>query len=173
LLSDGTRFRGEQHEVVEVQGTTTTLTTTVSTGVVAFVYSIDLAGVTGLTRYTNAWDEYRMLRCDFDIYPVVASTGICNFWYDEKSGATPTANEAQERDVNRVLITNSFKNNHTYQWVPRDITDILYTPSSSTTTVAYFKAFTNNTSWASTVVATAIFVVKPRFVIEWRGVKST
>lgn len=174
-LNDGRRFANEQYVCLDVHGTTTTLTTTVTTGVISFSYPIDLSGVTGLSRYTNAWDECRIIRAEFEIFPVGIASGITVFFFDEQTSTNPTANEAQERDTFKFQNTNSFKNIHRLTWVPRDLGDLNFIPTVGSLAVplAYFKAYTNNASFVSPAVVTNLWIVKPTFIVEWRGVKST
>ncbi len=173
MLDDGRRFAKEQHTIVEVRCNIGGLATTVTTGVISNVVNISTANVLGLTRYTNAWDEYRIIEAHMDIIPVVTSTGILRHWFDEQSSTAPTVNESVERDVYNQLISNGFKNIKTFTWKPRDIKDLQFISSSTTSVVAYFKTYTDNANWGAPAAATTVAVQQLRLIVEWRGVKST
>ncbi len=173
MLDDGRRFAKEQHTVVELKSNIGGLATTVTTGVIANVVTVSAANVLGLTRYTNAWDEYRILEAHIDIIPVLTSTGILRHFWDEQSSSVPTTNESVERDVYSQLISNGFKNIKTFTWKPRDIADLKFIASSTSAAVAYFKSYTDAANWGAPTAATTVAVQQLRLIVEFRGVKST
>ncbi len=174
-LNDMRSFNGMQYDIIRVPSTTTTVTTTVTTGVASFSNAPNLANVTGATRFTNMWDEYRIIEVVYEVYPLVESTGVMNFWFDEKNNATGTANEALERNTFKCLNTNaSNKGIQHFKWNPKDLLDLQYTSTSTTSTNdVYFKGYTDAASWGAPIAATAIWVFRPIVTFEFRGLKST
>jgi hypothetical protein len=174
LISDSRAYLGQQYEVVVLPGTTGTLTTTVTSGVISYVETPSLSRVTGSSRFTAAWDEYRIIHVSYELYPLTVSTGVICAWFDEKSSASPTTLEAQERNTAKFLCTNAHGKVHHMVWEPRDLLDLEYVSSSNTsTTSVYFKVYTEASGWGATAVATPIWVVKPTLTVEFRGLKST
>jgi hypothetical protein len=174
LLSDSNAYLGQQHEVVTLPGTPSTVTTTVTTGVHAVVYSANFSNIAGFTRFSNAWDEYRIIQVDFELCPSTVSTGSTAFWYDEKSNAVPTSLESQEKNVTRFCNTNASSKIRRMRWQPRDLLDLEFLSTSSlASNNVFFKAYTSAALWGAPIVATDIWVIRPIITVELRGLKST
>jgi len=174
-LSDGSAYSGQQKVVLRLEGTPSLLSTTVATGVIANAIGIDSTQITGFAaRFGATFDEYRVLGADFKITPVSASTGVSKFFFDEKASGNPTANEAQERNSVPLANTNAMASSRrTMRWRAKDLLDLQYIATNSTATVAYFKTYTNSATWGAPTAVTALWLVEPTLICEFRGIKST
>ncbi len=174
-LSDGPAYAGQQRAILQLEAAPTLLTTTVTTGVIASVYTISSAAITGFsTRFGSTFDEYRILLCRFRITPVTASTGVSKMWFDEKSSSAPTVNESLERTSIPFANTNaSSKSSKIMIWSARDLLDLQYIPIGTSTAVAYHKVYTDAGNWGAPIAATAIWIIEPVITVEFRGIKST
>lgn len=174
-LSDGPAYAGQQRSVLQLEAAANLLSTTVTTGVIASVYSISSAAITGFaTRFGSTFDEYRILKAVFRITPVSASTGISKMWFDEKSNSAPTVNESLERTSQPMANTNAnSKSCNRMTWVARDLLDLQYLPIGTATTVVNHKVYTDSGNWAAPIAVTALWIIEPILTVEFRGVKST
>lgn len=175
-LSDGPAYRGQQKTKLVIEGSSVLLSTTVTTGIIAYNFPVEVANITGFaTRFGSTFDEYRTLGCDFRITPVSASTGISKAWFDEKSAVVPTANESTERTSITLPNTNaSGKAMRVLRWKARDLLDLEYSPTSSTTVnPVTFKIYTDLANYGAPAAVTPLWLVQPVFHLEFRGIKST
>jgi len=174
-LSDGPAYAGQQCVTLKLPGTPMLLTSIITTGVIANVTNLNVTDITGFsTRFGSTFDEYRILGVNVMLRPVAVSTGVSVAWFDEKSPAAPTANEAQERIGKRLTNTNaSDKSVCVMRWRARDLLDLEYQPISGTTTPVYWKLYTDLATWGSPGAATPLWIVEPVFLIEFRGIKSS
>jgi len=169
-------IRTYPHQVawqVWLPGTPTKFTTTVTTGLIAGVINVVSTSITSFaTRFSQTFVEYRMIRAIFRIR-LFSSTnpGVLQFWVDEKSNATPTLAEAQER---ATLISSAAGVDKTpvLKWVSADPLDLQYIATSASATLATFKVFTNNTNFGSSIVATDYLEVEPVFEVQFRGLQG-
>jgi hypothetical protein len=151
-------------------------TTTVTTGIITEVYTVLASDVVNFaTRFGNTFDEYRIVGADFRVRQVGANTGVSAMWFDEKSTAIPTVNEAQERSLS--LYSNSNASSRTmivHRWRARDLLDLQFI-SVTVTNVGpvTFKIFTNSVTYGSPIAATPIWLVEPEFYFEFRGIASS
>jgi hypothetical protein len=148
-LSDGLAYAGQQFAMHKIPGSNVKLTTTVTTGVVAQTYAVSSDNITGFnTRFSNTYDEYRIVGADFKLIPLGANAGEMNFWFDEKSAAAPTANMAAERICRQATMNSgSPKSTITMKWRARDLLDLQYSPIGTGVNPVIFKAYTDNTNY--------------------------
>jgi len=152
------------------------VSTTVTTGVVAVAYGCDAGLITGFaTRFGSTFDEYRILGVDAEALAVSPSTGATVMWFDEKDDNNPTANASLERTASVVLNTNTQpKSRITRSWRARDLLDLQYTPIGTTNVVPVaFKIYTDNVNWGAPITVTPLWIIRLKFHIEFRGIKST
>jgi len=174
-LSDSPAYQGQVSWRVRLPGAAVKLTTTVTTGVIANALQLTSADIVGFaTRFGSTFDEYRTVGADVELIPLAASTGEMNFWFDEKSTAAPTSNEAQERTSVHCAINSAASGSHrTMRWRARDLLDLQYSPIGTLSQPVTFKSYTDNALFGATIVATDVYIVKVLFLIEFRGLKST
>lgn len=174
LLSDSPAYPGQVVVKATLPGTSTKLTTTVTTGVIASALQVSSAQLLGFaTRFGSTFDEYRIIGVDAVVSPLAATAGVLKCWFDEKSTSAPTANESLERTAISVLLNNAMGTSKSLRWRARDLLDLQYTAIGSAVTPVTFKQYTDNANWGSSAVVTDVAVVQFKCHLEFRGLKST
>jgi hypothetical protein len=171
---DGPAYAGQPTVRLVLPGVLTTVSTTVTTGVIANVDTISIADISGFTtRFGSTFDEYRILGATFKIRPTGVNPGITRFWFDEKSSATPTVDDSYER-VGLTLSNNSSDSraSTSMTWKARDLLDLQYTPIGTASTPAYFKIYTDNASYASPATVLPLWFRQVDLLVEFRGLKT-
>ncbi len=153
-----------------IPGTPSVLTTTVTTGVIAFAQTITNSNVTSFsTRFGSTFLEYRIIKAEFAVRMFSSTNpGLIQAWIDEQSNSTPTLAEAQERAV-VSWSAGSVDRTNILRWSSTDIDDLGYIAIASSNAIATFKAYTNNANFGSSAAATAYAEVVPRFCFQFRG----
>lgn len=175
-LNDGPAYLGQKKFIVNLPGVPTILSTTITTGVVQGLFAcgnVIANNVQGFsTRFGSTFDEYRILKVNYQLTPLAQSTGLAVCFFDEKLNANPTANESQERSAVRMPLSNTRAPMH-MTWKAKDLLDLQYTAIGVDVAPAFFKVYSSNALWGSSVAATQVLLVEPSFQIEFRGLKST
>ena len=171
---DGPSYSGQPIVRLRVPALVGLPATVVTTGLIASSSAIGSAAVTGFaTRFGSTFDEYRITGADVLVRPLSISTGISNFWFDEKSSTTPVLLDALERVQVRASNNSADeKSSFTMRWRARDLVDLTYSPIGTPTTPVYFKVYTDNTTFASPIVTTQLWVLEYRLHVEFRGLKA-
>jgi hypothetical protein len=172
-LSNSPSYAGQQHAVFQITASPSLQSSTVTTGVIAFDYPVQVGNIANwASRFAGTFDEYRILACVIRVRPVGSATGVSAMWFDEKVASAPTLTEAQERNL--ALFSNSnaaAKSFVTLRWKARDLLDLQFSAVSATTvTPVTFKIYTDATNYGSPIAATAIWLCEPVFTIEFRGI---
>jgi len=96
-------------------------------------------------------------------------------WFDEKSTATPTQNESSERTTIMLANTNANSKSKTVmRWRARDLLDLQYTATSTTSVVPVtFKVYTDASIWGAPGTATPLWITEATLIVEFRGIKSS
>jgi hypothetical protein len=153
------------------------LTTTATTGLISFVQQMDpQTDISNWNnRFASLFSEFRIKKVEVQLVTISNTTGQAVCWWDEAASTLttpPTFTEATERGLRYIPISvNSSRSIHKYVWVPRDIKDLIFY-STNTTTFASpvgFKLFTNNTNYGSSVTPTQAFNMTLHFTLEFRG----
>jgi hypothetical protein len=146
------------------------LTTTVTTGLINSAIFVNQAAITSFaTRFGNTFVEYRIVRANVKARMFGSTNpGVLQMWYDEKSTASPTLVEAQER---YILSENasSVDKRPTLSWTNADTLDLQYTAIGTSVTPVTFKVFTNNANFGSSVVATDYCEIEGAIQFQFRG----
>ncbi len=150
------------------------LTTTVTTGVIsASIGSDPTQDVPDWsTRFGNTFDAYRVVGVDYHIRPLTVSSGLTAFMLDENDSTAPVADESAGRVGKRLNNTNSGQGLTVLKWRVREMQDLGWTPLSSSVSPIYLKVYTSTALWGAPIVATALWVVQPIYIVEFRGLKS-
>lgn len=158
---------------VWIPGTPTKFTTTVTTGLIAGTSIVNNANITAFaTRFGSTFVEYRIIRARFRIR-LFGSTnpGVLHFWMDEKSTATPTLAEANER-ANLIVSASAVDRQPELSWTAADPVDLAYNAIGTALNSATFKVYTNNAQFGSSIVASDYLEVEPIFEIQFRGLQG-
>ncbi len=154
---------------IKVPCSSRTLTTTVTTGVIADSISCDITAVEDWARYSGLFEEYIIMKVDMIVNCFSSSNpGIFRCWFDEKSSAAPTASQAKQEGVMTFACADVFRP-HVLTWRARDFADLDYVATSSTFTPVYFKTYTNNADYGSSAVATPYASIALVFSVRFRG----
>ncbi len=174
-FDDSSSYAGQARVRLTLPGVPQLLSTTVTTGVIANFYGVNIGAVTGFAaRFGSTFDEYRIVSCRMMIRPISASTGVSVHWFDEKSGSAPTSNESQERIGARIPNTNaSDKAVLDMSWKARDLLDLNYTAIGTTVTPVTFKTYTDTANWGAPSVVTPMWLLESMITFEFKGLKST
>lgn len=175
-MSDGPAYAGQQRTTLKLECAAILLSTTVTTGVISNSQIVQAAQIVNFaSRFGSTFDEYRILSAKFRITPVSQTTGVTKLWFDEKSGSNPTSNEAQERTCNVLSNTNAADKSHTTMiWRARDLLDLQYTSTGTTTSnPVSFKVYTDTATFGAPIVVTPVWLVEPVLTVEFRGIKSS
>jgi len=158
---------------VWLPGTPIKLTTTITTGLIAQSLPVSSASITGFaTRFGSTFVEYRIIRAHWRVrFFSSTNPGVIQFWIDEKSNATPTLAEANERAV-MICSAASIDTQPDLKWICADPLDLQYQAIGNSVTVSSFKTFTNNAQFGSSVVATDYMEIEPEFQLQFRGLQG-
>jgi hypothetical protein len=174
-LSDSQAYPGQQKVKLTLPGIPIIYSTTVTTGVISAIYPIDKTQILDFAlRFGSTFDEYRILGANMKIRALNMASGITSMFFDEKSFAVPSSNDAQER-TSRLITNNSSdpKSVTTMRWSARDLLDLQYTAIGTLYLPVTFKIYTDSTNWGSPVTVTQLFLVACDLIIEFRGLAST
>jgi hypothetical protein len=167
----------QQQDVVTmiVKGTPSQLSTTVTTGVIANRYDIDVvSGVTAwATRFQNCFDEYMVKQVRINVRPLATTSGVTNFWFDEKSNSLPTSTMTSERRVQ--ILPNSQANAlavRSFTYSPRDLLDLQFEVISTPKVIGYFKTYTDNATYGAPIAVTQLWLLEIEYLVLFKGLKS-
>ncbi len=129
-----------------------------------------LSAIPNYTYLQSLWEEYRILRAMWKIYPCDPSaTGVTKFYCDESDTTTPTLGTAGQKLGIIVPNTSSAGARvHTVKWAAQDLKDLQWTTTTSTTTFVTLKAYTDG-NYGCTTTSTQLWVVQMTVELELRG----
>lgn len=148
-------------------------TTIVTSGVIALSYSLSNTNLQSFnTRFASTFDEYRIVQARMRIrFFSSTNPGVLQVWFDEKVAAAPSLAQAQERYIASLSCASVDKNYQT-TWTSADPLDLQYVQVGVTATPAYFKMYTDNANFGSSIVATDYFEVEGEFRVQFRGLQG-
>ncbi len=100
-----------------------------------------------------------------------ANPGLILNFIDEKSSTVPTAAAVNERALERYSASDVVKS-HRLRWLAKDITDLTYNAVATATNPCYFKLYTDNANFGSSVVATPYITSFVKYRFQFRGLKT-
>lgn len=120
-------------------------------------------------RFQDVFEEYRVILATLKINCFSSTNpGVINAWVDETASTAPTATAAVERTVLKFSAA-SVEKSHVLSWKPVSLPDMAYTPVATALNPAWFKIYTDNTSFGSSVTATQYFTYLATFTVQFRG----
>jgi len=170
---EASSYQGQQKTVLQLFGASSLLATS-GGGTINQAIQVANTLITAFSsRFSNTFDEYRILGCTFKVQSVSAPGGLTAFWYDEKSTSAPTLNNAQERTIMSVLPNNdaNARSYGTFTWKAKDLLDLQYTSVATSVTPVTFKVYTDTANYASPA-STNIWFIQPVLTVEFRGIAS-
>jgi hypothetical protein len=171
---DGPSFRGEQLVILDVPCDPFTLSTTVTTGVIAASVVVSQDMVPNFASYAAIFDQYR-IRCAFlDVTALANTSGASVFAWDDDNFAVPSE-VSIESNTNTIRPNSSAnpKSSFRTQWIGRDTQDNALTSTTiSTNNVAALKVYTNTATYGAPTTVTALWLIRPILRIEFRGLQQ-
>lgn len=154
-------------------GATPTVLATSLSGIIADASNqIKLSIVPNYTSLQTLWEEYRILRGSWFLYPCTPNaTGVTRFYVDESDTTAPTLSTAGSKlGITCINSSNAIPGRGYYRvdWAAQDLKDLQWQATTGVTTVATLKAYTDGNYGCSTV-STDIWVVQAFVEIELRG----
>jgi hypothetical protein len=147
-----------------------TVSTTVTTGVIASLYEIKASNILNFaTRVGSLFEEYRIVHAKFNLLTFSSTNpGLIVDWIDEKDTSAPTSTEARQKVARAFPAALAVP--HVLSWTSVDPLDLQYIDIGTTTTsLATFKIYTDNAFFGSSTTATPYFTVVPEFTVQFRG----
>jgi hypothetical protein len=163
-------FPGQVVKSFKLEATPLTITTTVTTGVIAQVFAVKASNIANFaTRFGALFEEYRIVRARFTVRCFSSTNpGLLIHWIDEKQTANPTSAEALQKSMKSFSA--SSPSPHVITWTANDPLDLQYIDIGTTSTeLATYKIYTDNALFGSSIVATAYACVAPEFWVQFRG----
>lgn len=150
---------------------------TVSSGTLASSVPIDQTNLNLFsTRFGNTFIEYRILgfRGRLRISGTsINPAGVVKCWLDEKSSATPTAAQSQDRPCVDLLISGSntggLDTTVEIKWVAKDLLDLDWTAVGTTATPVWLKLFANTTYTGTGMTTGATVILDGVMRVQFRG----
>lgn len=167
-------YPGDQVKTLILPAGTFNLSSAASTGVINTAYTIDPVSniAAWSTRIQPLFDEYRVTKAVFEVYPVALTAGLTSMFFCDENIGTPTLTEAQQRMG--ALIKNNLQPYKPlrYTWKLDDYTDATWRLTSSSYQSSTFNVYTDLANFG-TPASTLVFIVRPIYTVQLRGIKST
>lgn len=146
------------------------LTTTVTTGQIAHVVTINTALVSNFAARFPGFEEYRIVKAKI-IVTMFASTnpGRVILYADPDDNTTPTIQLARNH---RSMMMAAADVTHPFimSYTPHDLAKLDYTQVGVTDSArGYFKIFTNNANLGSSIVAVDYLDYSVELTVQFRG----
>jgi hypothetical protein len=153
---------------VWIPGTPEVLSTTVTTGQIAEATTLSNALIPNLTTRWQAWLDHRIVKFRIKLTNFSSTNpGLMSHWFDEESSATPTAVLAINAKAKRFGA--SVIGTHTIEFVVQDPTQLNYSALGVVTNYGYYKLYTNNADFGSSIVATQYCLKETEMLVQFRG----
>jgi len=161
-------YPGQPTLQIWIPGTPEVLSTTVTSGQIAEVTTLSNALIPSLATKWQSWLEGRIVKYRIKITNFSSTNpGLLNHWFDEESSATPTAALAISAKAKRFGA--SVIGTHTIEFVVTDPTQLNYSALGIATTHGFYKLFSNNADFGSSVVATQYCLKEVECLTQFRG----
>lgn len=165
-------FPGQYCTTIVLPGQTFTGSTTVTTGAIALSIVVDPVAdvINWATRFQVTFDEYRVVKAVLNVRLFSSvNPGVINIWVDENTSAAPSSTNAQSIQGSTLFPASSVEKLHTFKWTPHSTDDQDYLPVATSSTVAYFKIFTNTNSYGASPVVTPYLMYQIVYTVQFRG----
>ena len=170
-------FQNMVMSTMRLPGIPVTLTTTVTTGVIAselaFNPNSGVFGVDAFSRFTTVFREYRVGRVSVELIPLALNVGVSAFMISDVSIGTPTNLEAFTQEFKLVKNNEQKPNNLRLRWRNEDYSDASYVLTGTNKAVAYLESYTDNANYGSPTAVTALWLVRPVYEVQFRGLSSS
>jgi len=124
------------------------------------------------TRFATLFREYCVVGAALElrICDVTNPCGIAAAYIDEKSGASPTANEAENRArLDMMVVQMTTVKPYRLNWCTDDYLDLQWSASGVNTTDAWAKIFASSSSTGTTSSTAGVVLITGTLAFEFRG----
>jgi hypothetical protein len=163
-------YQGQPLSQMVIHSDSVVASTTVTSGVIALVYDTDpVTNVINWATRFQSLEEFRVVKTKA-IVNCFSSTnpGAVVAWFDETSNTTPTATAAQDRTI-KTFSAGDVTRTHTLVWRPKDLLDLQYSSTGVSKKPVYFKLYSDNANYGSSIVASQYLSVHMAYTIQFRG----
>lgn len=161
-------YPGQPTLEIWVPGTPEVLSTTVTTGVIAEVTTLSNALLPSFSTRFAAWVDHRITKYRVKVTNFSSTNpGLLNHWFDEESSNPPSSSNAISAKAKRFGA--SVVGTKTIEFTVRDPTQLNYSPLATSTTVGYYKMYTNNADFGSSIVASQYCLKEVEALCQFRG----
>ncbi len=130
---------------------------------------VKLSSIPNYTYLQTLWEEYRILKARWEITPTnPTATGASKFYVDESDTTVPTLGTAGTKLGIVVPNTSCAAPRYVVKWAAQDLKDLQWSPTTSTTTVATLKTYTDG-NYGCTTTSTQLWLVQLFVELELRG----
>jgi len=174
-LDNRMQFRRQPNVVMRVISGTVPLATTVATGLISYVQTVDpTADIPNWSsRFASLYQKYRLLKVACTATLTSASTGMAAAWFNDESSTPPTFPEAEEQAQNWFPLSNaSSRSSHTFMWTATDLNNLFFNDVATSSVSTNFKIFTNAANYGAPITATNVLVMNYTYWLEFRGYSS-
>lgn len=168
--------RGQVIQTMRIPAGTLVLTTGLL-GLVSVVSILDPQ--TQITNWVNrfqaVFSEFRIILCRMKLVKLNDTSGQAVVFWDEAASTLavpPTSVEASERAQHYIpLSVNSSQSSYDFKWKPRDVKDLIFYSTSTTTfnSPVGFKVFTNTANYGSSATPVQVLTLQVEYTLEFRG----
>jgi hypothetical protein len=146
------------------------LSTTVTTGLIASVVTINNALITNFAARFPGFEEFRIIRAVMKVTCFSSSNpGRIILFVDDDDNTVPTLQIARNRKYVMFGASDVGKT-HQLTYTPHDLQNLNYAQvGTAGVDIGYFKFFTNNTNLGSSIVATDYLDYTVDLTIQFRG----
>jgi len=164
-------YKGQYLTTMKVLGDPISIATTVTSGVIQDSRAISVGTINNFTTRFACFEEYRIIKAQYQLnFFSSVNPGQGNFWLDENSSAAPTATEAQQRSGVQMVPCSSVERIHKMNYTPHSPSEQIWNPIATAQSLAFFKFYTDNANFGSSIVATGYMTERIVFTIQFRGV---
>jgi len=176
-ITDITSYSGSKVYTFRIPANPVKLTTTVTTGVIAYEGQVSPPTVIGgfTTRFGTLFDEYRVIKATIELHPIGLNVGETALFLSEIGLGTPTNLEAEQRPG--ILLNNNNQlftlQNNTLSWRATDLLDLQFQNITVGYNGVHYYVYTDNANYGAPTAVTDLWIVRPFLTIEFRGIRST
>jgi hypothetical protein len=162
-------YPGQPTLEIWIPGTPEVLSTTVTTGVIAETTTLSNALIPSFSaKWGTTWTDHRITKFRVKLTNFSSTNpGLLSHWFDEEVSTAPTAALAISAKAKRFGA--SLIGTKTIEFVVRDPSQLNYSLLTVVTNYGYYKLFTNNADFGSSIVATQYCLKEVEALVQFRG----
>lgn len=173
--SRATRDRAQVTSIQEINTTPVSVNFAAGPVLAQNVVEASLNQYFSASQFKNFWEEYRVLKAAFHVYPVQSTGGLTKVYLDESDTTGPTAQSAATK-VGVLLDNNHLssavrRGGYVFRWQPQDPKDFDFLKASSISSNANpvcLKFYTDG-NYGTTATSGLAFMVEVVLTVEFRG----